>query len=220
MRDPGAEFGLEVANLVRAVERLVVAEKGDDGVGLQMREPLVGRGIESAAEMRIQIGMKFLRAGEGPLRNAARMRTESRGITGPPHVAHDEVQFRIAQVQFGLEAAEVHVALGQAVADEDDALAGGGFGHGLRAGRGRGGGQGGGGVGALVGVGAMEVRGGQHGRGEQSQGGFHFGKEAMVIFRKTVGSCQSRKSGFRCRENRFSVTLRATNASCVCRACK
>ena len=124
VRDPGVEFGLEVTDLVRAVERLVVPEEANDRVGLQMREPLVGCGIESTAEMRIQVGMEFFRAGKGPLRNAARVRAESRGVTGPAHVAHDEVQFGIAQVQFSLQAAEVHVALGQSVADEDDALAG------------------------------------------------------------------------------------------------
>ena len=151
-----------------------------------MREPLVGCGIESTAEMRIQVGMEFFRAGKGPLRNAARVRAESRGVTGPAHVAHDEVQFGIAQVQFSLQAAEVHVALGQSVADEDDALAGRRFGQRLRTGRGRGDRQGGGRVGALVGVGTMEVSDGQHGCGEQSQGGFHFGKEAQVIFGKTI----------------------------------
>ena len=134
VRDPGVEFGLEVADLVRAVERLVVPEEADDRVGLQMREPLVGCGIESTAEMRIQFGMEFLRAGKGPLRNAAWVGAESRGVTGPAHVAYDEVQFGIAQVQFGLQAAEVHVALGQSVADEDDALAGRRFGQRLRTG--------------------------------------------------------------------------------------
>jgi len=82
--------------------------------------------------------MELVGAREGPLAGARRVRAEGRGVAGAAHVADEELLLREAEVQFGLEAAVVGVALGETVADEDHAFAGGGRGD-LLAALGRGG---------------------------------------------------------------------------------
>ena len=51
------------------------------------------------------------------------MRAEAGRVAGAAHVADEELLVRVAQMQLGLEAAVVNIALREAVADEDDALA-------------------------------------------------------------------------------------------------
>ncbi len=126
MANPCLEFGLEVGHAVGAIEGLVVPEEGEDGVGLEVGEPLVGVGEESLAVVGVEFRVELLGAGEGPLGDAGGMGTETRGIAGPSHVADDELVVGVAEVQLGFEAAEVHVAFGEPVAEEDDAFAGGG----------------------------------------------------------------------------------------------
>ena len=124
----GVHFGFVVGGAAGAVERLVVTEERDDGVGLQVEEPLVRRGEEALAVMLRIFGVELVSAREGPLAGARRVRAEGRGVAGTTHIAHEELLTREAEVQFGLKAAIVGVALGEAVADEDDAFAGGGRG--------------------------------------------------------------------------------------------
>ena len=88
--DEGVELGGEVIGAVRSVEGLIVAEEGDDGVGLQVKEPLVGSGEEALAVMLRIFGVEFLGPGEGPLGGPGRMRAEAGRIAGTSHVAHDQ----------------------------------------------------------------------------------------------------------------------------------
>ena len=126
--DEGVDFGFIVGGAAGAVERFVIAEERDDGVGLQMEEPLVRSGEEALAVMLGVFGVELLGAREGPLAGASRVRTEGRGVARAAHVTHKELLLREAEVEFGLEATVVGVAFGEAVADEDHALAGGGRG--------------------------------------------------------------------------------------------
>ena len=119
---PGVEFGFEVANFGGSVEGFVVAKESDDGVSLQMGEPLVGRGEEAFAVVDLFVRVKLLRAGEGPLRDARRVGAESRGVAHVAHVAEEQLPVRVAQVQLGLDAAVMDIALGESVADQHDAL--------------------------------------------------------------------------------------------------
>ena len=138
--DESVDLGFVVGGAARAIEGFVVAEERDDGVGLEVEEPLVGRGEETFAVMLGVFGMELLGTREGPLAGARGVRTERRGVAGAAHVADDEVLLREAELELGLEAAVVGVALGEAVTDEDDTFAGGGRGDLLAAGgrRGRG----------------------------------------------------------------------------------
>ena len=138
MGDEGVDLGFVVRGAAGAVERLVVAEERDDGVGLEVEEPLVRRGKEALPVMLGVLGMELFGAREGPLARARRVRTESRGVAGTAHVAHDQVLLGEAKLQFRLESTVVGVAFGEAVADEDDAFAGGRRGDLLAALRGRG----------------------------------------------------------------------------------
>ena len=132
--DEGVDFGFVVGGAAGAVERFVVTEERDDGVGLQVEEPLV-RGREEALAVVLRIlGMELVGARESPLAGTRRVRAEGRGVAGATHVADEELLLREAEVQFGLEAAVVGVALGETVADEDHAFAGGGRGDLLAAG--------------------------------------------------------------------------------------
>jgi hypothetical protein len=83
------------------------------------------------------------------------MRTEAGRVADVAHVAEKSSPFRVTQVQLGLDAAVVDIALGQAVADQHDALAFGRRGDRLRA---RGGGGGGSAFGAWGGVSALGAR--------------------------------------------------------------
>jgi len=126
--DEGVDFGFVVGGAAGAVERLVVAEERDDGVGLQVEEPLVRRGEEALAVVLRIFGMELVGAREGPLAGPRRVRAEGRGVAGATHVTHEELLLREAEMQFGLKTSVVGVALGEAVADEDDAFADGGRG--------------------------------------------------------------------------------------------
>ena len=91
MRDERIDFGFVVGGAARAVEGFVITEECDDGVGLQMEEPLVGRGEESFAVMLGVFGMELVGAREGPLAGAGGVRAEGRGVARATHVADDEV---------------------------------------------------------------------------------------------------------------------------------
>ena len=134
----GVELGLKDGGALRAVEGLIEPEEGDHGVGLQVGQPLVGRGEESLAVVGGELGTELLRAGERPLRDARRMGPETRGVPRAAEVAHEQFLLGKAQVQLGLETAVVNVAFGEAVADEGNPLALRGRGDFLRA---RGGGR-------------------------------------------------------------------------------
>ena len=121
--DEGVELGFVVGGAGGPVEGFVIAEEGDDGVGLQVEQPLVRRGEESFAVMLRVFGMELLGAGEGPLAGAGGVRAEGGSVARTAHVAHDEVLFREAELQLGLETAIVSVAFGEAVADEDHMFA-------------------------------------------------------------------------------------------------
>ena len=136
--DEGVDFGFVIGGAAGSVEGFVVAEERDDGVGLEVEEPLVGRGEETFAVMLGVFGVELLGTREGPLAGARGVRTERRGVAGAAHVADDEVLLREAELELGLEAPIVGVALGETVADEDHALAGGGRGDLLAALRGGG----------------------------------------------------------------------------------
>ena len=71
-RDNGGsvELGFEIADFGGAVEGFVVAEEADDGVSLQMREPLIRRGEEALAVVDGLVWMELFSAREGPLRGA------------------------------------------------------------------------------------------------------------------------------------------------------
>jgi hypothetical protein len=119
----GLHLRLEIAHALRPIEGLVVAEEGDEGVGLQVRQPLVRRREKALAVVRLELGAELLGAGKRPLRNARRMRAETRRVAGAAEVAHDEFLAGETQVQLGLEPAVVHVALGEAVAEKHHPLA-------------------------------------------------------------------------------------------------
>ena len=136
--DEGVDFGFVVGGAAGAVEGFVITEEGDDGIGLQMKEPLVRGGEEALAVMLGVFGVKLVGAWEGPLAGARRVRTEGRGVARAAHIAHEELLLREAEMELGLEATVIGVALGEAVTDEDHALAGGGRGD-LLAALGRGG---------------------------------------------------------------------------------
>ena len=131
---PGVQFVFKVLHLARSVEGFIVAKEGHDRVRLQMREPLVRRGVEALAMMHLLVRMKFLRAREGPLRNACWMGTKARGVAHMTHVAEEEFFIRVAQVKLGFDAAIPGVALSQSVADEHDPLTLGRRSHGLSSG--------------------------------------------------------------------------------------
>ena len=177
--DPGVEFCLEVGDARRTVEGFVVAEERDDRVRLEVRQPLVGGGEESLAVVGVQFRVELVGTGEGPLRGARRMGTESGGVARAAHVADDEVLGRVAEVEFGLHPAVVHIAFSEAVSDEDNALAVGWRGHGLGAGLGGDGRFRGGSVGTVVGL----LGAGRAGDGQGSdQGGeeFHYFGQVLV----------------------------------------
>ena len=121
--DPSRELGFEIGDLGRAVERFVVAEEREEGVGLEVGEPLVRRGEEALAFVDFEAGIKFLRAGEGPLRRARGMRTEAGCVADMTQIAEKQIVLRVTQGQLRLDAVVVNIALGEAVADENDALA-------------------------------------------------------------------------------------------------
>ena len=98
MDDKGIEFRLVVGHALRTIEGFVVAEEGDDGVGLQVGEPLIGGGEESIARMRGVLRAEFFRTREGPLRLAGGMGTKTRGVSGASHIADDELFVGIAEV--------------------------------------------------------------------------------------------------------------------------
>ena len=50
------------------------------------------------------------------------MGTKSGCVTDVPHIAHEQGVLRVAQMQFSLEAAVIHVTLGEAVANENEAF--------------------------------------------------------------------------------------------------
>ena len=129
----GVELGFVIGDAARAVEGFVVAEERHDGVGLQVEEPLVGRGEEPLAVVLGVFGVELLGTGEGPLARAGRVGAKSRCIARAAHVAHEELLRREAQVEFGLELSVVGVAFRETVADEHDAFAGRRGGDGLRA---------------------------------------------------------------------------------------
>ena len=139
MRDERIDFGFVVGGAARAVEGFVITEERDDCVGLQMEEPLVGRGEESFAVMLGVFGVEFLGAREGPLAGAGWVRAEGRGVARAAHITHDQVLVGEAELELGLEAAVVGIAFGETVADEDHAFAGCGRGDLLAALRGGGG---------------------------------------------------------------------------------
>ena len=91
MRDEGIDFGFVVGGAARAVEGFVVAEERDDRVGLQVEEPLVGRGEESFAVMLGVFGVELVGAREGPLAGASGVRAEGRGVARAAHITHDQV---------------------------------------------------------------------------------------------------------------------------------
>ena len=98
VRDEGVDFGFVVGGAARAVEGFVITEERDDGVGLQMEEPLVGRGEEAFAVMLGVFGMELVGTREGPLAGAGGVRAEGRGIARATHVADDEVLCREAEL--------------------------------------------------------------------------------------------------------------------------
>ena len=91
MRDEGVDFGFVVGGAARAVEGFVITEERDDRVGLQVEEPLVGRGEEAFAVMLSVFGVELIGSREGPLAGAGGVRAEGRGVARATHVADDEV---------------------------------------------------------------------------------------------------------------------------------
>ena len=138
MDDEGVDLGLVVGDSPGAVEGFVVAEERHDRVGFQVEQPLVRGGEEALAVMLRVFRVKLLRARERPLAGPRRMRAEGRRVARAAHVAENQALRGEAQLQLGLEATVVGVAFGEAIAEEDHALAGRGRGHGLRADRRRG----------------------------------------------------------------------------------
>ena len=138
MDDEGVDLGFVVGGAAGAVEGFIVAEERDDGIRLEVEEPLVRGGEEALAVMLGVFGVELLGSREGPLAGAGGVRAEGRGVAGAAHVAHDESLLREAELELGLEATIVGVAFGETVADKDDALAGGGRGDLLAALRGGG----------------------------------------------------------------------------------
>ena len=123
VHDPRVEFRLKVAHFARAIEGLVVAEETDHRVRLQMREPLIRRGVKALAVVDRLVRMKFLRAGKCPLRCTRRMRTEARCVADVAHVAEEEVAVGVTKLQLRLDAAVPGVTLGEAIAHQHDVLA-------------------------------------------------------------------------------------------------
>ena len=80
MDDEGVDLGFEVRDTSGALERLVEAEERDDGVGLQVVQPLVGGGEEALAVVLGVLRVELLGAGEGPLAGAGGVRAERRGV--------------------------------------------------------------------------------------------------------------------------------------------
>jgi len=91
--------------------------------------------------------------------------SESRGVTGTSHVADDQFLIGKPEMELGLESAEVDVAFGESIADQDDAFADGRGTDGLRPDLGGRGWQFGGGVRAIV-----RLRGPRGSRSEQEGG--------------------------------------------------
>ena len=91
MRDERIDFGFVVGGAARAVEGFVITEERDDRVGLQVEEPLVGRGEEAFAVMLSVFGVELIGSREGPLAGAGGVRAEGRGVARATHVADDEV---------------------------------------------------------------------------------------------------------------------------------
>ena len=139
MDDEGVDLGFVIGDAAGAVEGFVVAEEGDDRVGLQVEEPLVRRGEETLAVVLRVFGVELLAAREGPLARAGRVGTEGRRVPRAAHIAHEQALRREAQVEFRLEAAVVGVAFRETITDEHDAFTGARRRDDLRAhGRGRG----------------------------------------------------------------------------------
>ena len=123
MHHEGVQFGLVVLDATESVEGLVVSEEGHDGAGLYMEEPLVRGGEEALAVVLRVFGAELLGAGESPLAGARGMRAEGGGVARAAEVANDEAAVGEAELQLGLDAAVVSLALGETVADEGDRLA-------------------------------------------------------------------------------------------------
>ena len=123
VEDEGLKLRLVVGYAFRSVEGLVVAEECEEGIRLDVGEPLVGRGEEPDAVVLGVLRTKFLRAREGPLRTAGRVRAEAGRLTGAAHVTDDELLRGIAEMELGFQTAVIKVAFGEAVADENEPLA-------------------------------------------------------------------------------------------------
>ena len=88
---PGIEFGLEVGDLGRTVEGFIVAEERDEGVGFEVREPLVRRGEKALPFVDIEFGMEFLSARKRPLRGARGMGPETGRVADMAQVAEKQL---------------------------------------------------------------------------------------------------------------------------------
>ena len=209
--DPGRELGFEIGDLGRAFERFVVAEEREEGVGLEVGEPLVRSGEEALAFVDVEAGIKFLRARERPLGRARGMRTEAGRVADMTQIAEKQIVLRVTQGQFRLDAVVVNIALGEAVADENDALALARRRDDLRTRGGRGGRFGFHAVGRIHGL--------RRRRGPRLLGGFLLGGVLGLGGRRGVGfyaglGCDAGcrrddRSGFRClRGFRFRVRRR------------
>ena len=97
--DVAVEVGFELGQAILALERFVVAEEGEDDVGLGFGEPFVGAAEAGGAQARGQL------------------------VAGIAEVAKDEVVLGKARVEIRLEPAVMLHAFGERIADDADVVA-------------------------------------------------------------------------------------------------
>ena len=87
--DERVQLAFEVFESGGAVERLIVSEEGEERVGFEVGEPLVGCGVVAGAGVRFILRAEILSTGESPLRFAGRVRAEAGGVARAAEIPDD-----------------------------------------------------------------------------------------------------------------------------------